>query len=428
MSGMTARGLHRLQAVLRGPTSGWAWHCTVHHMVGFPVAVALSAVTLGVVVIAGVLTLTAALAPVGAALLTQAVRGLTAVQRSRLSAVLGVHIAPVAVPGRDAGNPWATAIARLRHPATWRQVVYHLLAPVTGAVGFVATTAAWSVGAALAVTVTYAGLLPHEHAVLGWSMDSPRALAALTVAGLVLLLAAPWLARSLAALDVAAARALLGLTRADELAHQLETVSESREGLVDAADAERRRIERDLHDGTQQRLVSLAMNLGMARAALADAPEPARRAIEAAHEEAKQALAELRDFVRGLHPAILDDRGLDAALSGIAARAPLPVNVTVSLTRRCAPAIEAVAYFVVSEALTNIARHAQASRALVRVDEVGHRLRVMVSDDGRGGADPARGSGLRGLRQRVAAVDGTLTIVSPDGGPTVIMAELPCGR
>ena len=223
-------------------------------------------------------------------------------------------------------------------------------------------------------------------------------------------------------------RALLGPGRGEELAQRVESLARSRAEVVAAADAERRRIERDLHDGAQQRLVSLAMHLGMARANLADAPEPARQAIAQAHDEATTALTELRDFVRGLHPAVLDDRGLDAALSGIAARAPFPVRLRVEVARRCSPSIEAVAYFVVSEALTNVAKHADAGQAEVTVARTGERLRIVVSDDGRGGATPADGSGggLRGLAQRAAAVDGTLAIHSPPGGPTTITVELPC--
>jgi signal transduction histidine kinase len=239
---------------------------------------------------------------------------------------------------------------------------------------------------------------------------------------------APWVADGLAGFDAAAARTLLGPSKVEELSIRVDTLARSREGVVDAADAERRRIERDLHDGTQQRLVSLAMNLGMAKGALADAPEPARRAVEEAHEEAKRALTELRGFIRGLHPAVLDDRGLDAALSGIAARAPLPVDVRVTVPRRCSPTVEAVAYFVVSEALTNVARHANATRAEIVVEQSAGKLRVMVRDNGQGGASPDGGTGLRGLAQRVASVDGTLRIDSPAGGPTVVIAELPCER
>ena len=196
---------------------------------------------------------------------------------------------------------------------------------------------------------------------------------------------------------------------------------------MDAADAERRRLERDLHDGTQQRLVSLAINLGMARAQVSTAEE-ARQAIADAHEEAKSALAELRDLIRGLHPAVLEDRGLDAALSGVAARMPIPVRLTVDLPRRPAPVIEAVAYFVVSEGLANIVKHAQASQAEVVVSRAGDRLHIIVSDDGAGGADPSRGTGLTGLAKRAASVDGTFEIVSPPGGPTLLTVDLPCAR
>ncbi len=254
----------------------------------------------------------------------------------------------------------------------------------------------------------------------------PKLKVSLTLGGIVLLLAAPFLAAGVTWLDARAGRALLGPSRSLELERQVETLSESRAGVVDAADAERRRIERDLHDGAQQRLVSLAMNLGLARATMTDAPEPVRQVIADAHEEAKEALAELRNLVRGLHPAVLEDRGLDAALSGIAARAPLPVRVTVSVPQRASPTVEAVAYFVVSECLTNIARHAAATKAEIHVRRTGDVLLIRVSDDGAGGADPARGTGLASLAHRARSVDGTLTIDSPAGGPTVIMVELPC--
>ena len=173
------------------------------------------------------------------------------------------------------------------------------------------------------------------------------------------------------------------------------------------------------------------VNLGMWQR-FADAPEPVRRAIADAHDEAVLALSELREFIRGLHPAVLNDRGLDAALSGLAARAPLPVRLRVDVQRPASPSVEAVAYFIVSEALTNVAKHAQATQAEVTVTRDGDVLRIAVTDDGSGGAAPAEGddagagTGLRGLAQRAAAVDGTLAIDSPPGGPTVIAAELPC--
>jgi signal transduction histidine kinase len=236
----------------------------------------------------------------------------------------------------------------------------------------------------------------------------------------------------------AMARAILA-PRLDDAGARLVEVTQSRARLVDAFELERRRIERDLHDGAQQRLVALAMKLGLARATLTDLPEPARRTLAEAHDELKAALAELRGFVRGLHPPILDDRGLDAALSAVTAGSPVPVRPRVQVAERCAPAVEAVAYFVVCEALTNIARHAGASRAEVDVERTGDRLRIVVGDDGHGGArldgaadggadgGGATGTGLRGLAQRAAAVDGTLSIVSPLGGPTRVTVELPCG-
>ncbi|TBO54467.1 sensor histidine kinase, partial [Streptomyces kasugaensis] len=248
-----------------------------------------------------------------------------------------------------------------------------------------------------------------------------------TLLGLAALAAVPALAAGLVRLENIVGRAVLGVSWADELAQRVEDLTESRAGAVDAADAERRRIERDLHDGAQQRLVSLALNLGLAKATLTDLSPAAREAIEAAHREAKEAIEELNSLVRGLHPAVLDELGLDAALSGLAARAPLPVRLRVDLPERAGPAVEGVAYFVVSEALTNVAKHArEATRADVTVTRLGGILRVVIADDGMGGADPARGTGLRGLVQRVRSVDGTFWMSSPVGGPTMMSVELPC--
>ncbi|MEU5613270.1 sensor histidine kinase [Streptomyces sparsogenes] len=248
----------------------------------------------------------------------------------------------------------------------------------------------------------------------------------LTALGLALLALAYWLIGSLARLDVRLATAMLGPDPAKELERRVEDLTERRAGTVDAADAERRRIERDLHDGAQQRLVSMAVNLGLAKATLGDLPEEARKVIDEAHREAKEAIEELNNLVRGLHPAVLDDRGLDAALSGLAARATLPVLLRVDLPERPAPTVEAVAYFVVSESLANVTKHARATEAEVTVVRTGDILRVVIADDGVGGADPGRGSGLTGLVGRVGSVDGTFDLSSPRGGPTVITVELPC--
>ena len=414
-----------------------SWRPTLHALTGLAAGVGVGAVLGGLVVIWlaavwslvdwpvggwGPAVLYAAVALAGPALLLWGVRGFGTLQRARFRAVLGVEIP---APPRGAAGSWALRPVRAwRAPATWRQLGYHLLALVGGTVGGLLVAACWS--APVLAVAWFAGLLG----------DGPGVLAGLAAAllSVAMLLAAPWVARGVARADEAAARVLLGPSRGEELAVRVETLARSRAEIVAATDAERRRIERDLHDGTQRRLVSLAMHLGMARASLTDAPEPVRQVIEQAHDEATEALAELRQLVRGLHPAVLDDRGLDAALSGIAANAPLPVRLRVDVATRCAPAVEAVAYFVVSEALTNVAKHADATHAEVSVERTGDRLHVVITDDGHGGAtlSPAGtppdggGTGLRGLAQRAAAVDGTLTVESPPRGPTVITVELPC--
>jgi signal transduction histidine kinase len=189
---------------------------------------------------------------------------------------------------------------------------------------------------------------------------------------------------------------------------------------------ERRRIERDLHDGAQQRLVALAMELGIAREKLLSDPEGARALIDSSHEDAKLVLAELRDLVRGIHPAVLTDRGLDAAISAIAGRSPIPVEVEVNLRERQPEEVEGTAYFIVVEALTNVAKHSQATRARVSINRERGWLKVEISDNGRGGADLEGGSGLRGLRDRILALDGRFALESePDKGTTV-RAEIPC--
>jgi signal transduction histidine kinase len=412
---------------LRSPRS---WRVTVHAVAGVPLGIGGGLVIGGLVIFwsaavwslvdgptgAWFLPLTYVLvALLGPVLLPWLVQGCSAVQRGRFRELLGIELP---APSRTAGGWLARLLRPWRSAGTWRQLGYHLLAVVVGGAGGVLVAGCWL---AVPLALGFAGRF--------WSEGNRGAgvpLAATALAAGVLL-AAPWMARSVANADELLARALLGPGRAEELAVRVESLARSRAEMVAATDAERRRIERDLHDGAQQRLVSLAMHLGMARATLTDASEPARKAIAEAHDEALQALAELREFVRGLHPAVLNDRGLDAALSGIAARAPLPVRLRVEVATRCSPSIEAVAYFVVSEALTNVAKHAHASSCEVTVRRSGDVLRVVVSDDGVGGASEGRGgSGLRGLAQRAAAVEGTMEVDSPAGGPTRITVELPC--
>jgi PAS domain S-box-containing protein len=201
----------------------------------------------------------------------------------------------------------------------------------------------------------------------------------------------------------------------------------SRARIVEAADAARRRIERDLHDGAQQRLVELALDLRMARARFADDPDAARRLVDDALEALQAATDELRELARGIHPAVLTEGGLQPALEALVARSRLPAKLLAAPGERLAAAVEATAYFVVAEGLTNAARYADASRAEVEAVRADGCLRVEVRDDGRGGADPAAGSGLRGLADRVAALDGRLAVISPPGGGTTLRVELSCG-
>jgi signal transduction histidine kinase len=232
----------------------------------------------------------------------------------------------------------------------------------------------------------------------------------------------------LIAFDVLLMRALLGPTHR-ELERAAAASDEQRDHAVAAAAGDRRQIERDLHDGAQARLVSLAVDLGRARRRLEEggSSEEAAELVRSAHEEAKQALAEIRDLARGIHPAVLTDRGLDAALSSLAARSPVPVLLRSELgSERPPEPVESAAYFVVAEALTNVARHSGAERAAVSVVRDDGVLVVEVRDDGVGGADAVAGSGLVGLRDRVGALGGTLVVESPPGGPTAITAVLPC--
>ncbi|MBY8882046.1 sensor histidine kinase [Actinacidiphila acidipaludis] len=359
-------------------------------------------------------------------LLTLAVTpALTAGQRRRYRALVGKDLPRPAAPGP--GRNWKSAVRRLTTRALWRQACYHAVAGPLLAVLDLAVLAVWAAALVAASIYVWIWALPPQWRVtdLGYTTQA----AYITAGGLALLFLGPRLTGALVRLDTRAAEVLLGPSRTEKLTSRVADLAESRAGVLDAADAERRRIERDLHDGVQQRLVSLAVNLGLARATLDDLPADARKVIDEAHREAKEAITELNNLVRGLHPAVLEDRGLDAALSGVAARLPIPARVAVDLPRRPSPTVEAVAYFVVSEALTNVVKHAQATRADVTVERIGETLLVVVADDGAGGADLAAaggGTGLAGLAKRVASVDGTFSCRSPAGGPTVITVELPC--
>jgi signal transduction histidine kinase len=416
--------------VLRDLVSARTWLALTHHVAGLVVGLAsLLVIVCGTAV--GVATLPIALA--GLPVLGLTIRftdGLAAAERYRFAVLLGCGL-PKWPPDPRGRFRWLVIPRRstLAGSLTMRRAGYALLRLPASVLTACVAVAAWAFGIVVLALPLYSGLLPGGSASIGGTHLRGTTASVIEVAlGLLVLLLAPPLTRGMAAFDAAFTRALLGPARNAELEARVSQLETSRERVVDAAEAERRRIERDLHDGAQQRLVALAMELGRAKAKFADDVDAARELVDNAHAEAKAALAELRDLVRGVHPPVLTDRGLDAALSGLAARCPVHVDVSVDVPVRPRAAVEAVAYFVVAEALTNVAKHSRASHASVLVEGHGFpgTLTVLITDDGIGGADPS-GAGLNGLADRVSGVDGTLTVESPSGGPTLISAELPCG-
>ncbi len=349
-------------------------------------------------------------------------------ERARIGLMLGARI-PAWPTGSRVGYRWYVVPRwrTLTQRATWGEIGYALLRLPVSAVALTLSVSAWSVALVLLPLPLYNKYLPAGGAAFGDTvLKGTPAMTASVVIGVIVLLIAPQVTRGLGTGDARMSRWLLGPP--SDLAARVTELEISRERVVDAAEAERRRMERDLHDGAQQRLVALAMELGRAQAKFADDPDAARVLVDQAHAQAKEALTELRNLVRGVHPPVLTERGLDAALSGLAALCPVPVDVHVDVPVRPKSSVEAVAYFVVAETLTNVAKHSRASHAKVVVEGHGYpgTLTVMVSDDGIGGANPG-GPGLSGLADRVSGVDGRLTVESPSGGPTIIAAELPCG-
>ena len=406
--------------------SARTWLAVVYLLTGLPLAIiTFTVIVVGIALGVGLIPL----ALVGLPILAMALivcGWFGTLERHRAALMLGVEI-PRPVWRIPSGPGWWPRLrALLFDGSRWRQAVAGVAVLPVIVVGFSVTIAAWALALALITLPAYNSALPKGGAELfGHVYRGEPTLAEAVVAGVVLALVSPYLTVGMAAIAGRLDRALLGPSRRGNLTARVSDLERSRSRMVAAADAERRRLERDLHDGAQARLVSLAMQLGRAKARFGDDPEGAAALVGQAHEEAKAALSELRSLVRGVHPPVLSDRGLDAALSGLAALCPIPVTVEVQMADRPSPTVEAIAYFVVAEALTNVAKHSEATTAGVHVRREGSTLRLIVRDDGCGGARPD-GAGLAGLADRVQAVDGRLTVTSPPGGPTVIDAELPC--
>ncbi|MFB7785966.1 sensor histidine kinase [Streptomyces vinaceus] len=415
-------------AVLKTPVrflaSWWPWRCWAYlaggTVLGYGVLLAL-AVLVGL----GVLL---AVAGIGLLLLLGAVAGgvpLGALERWRLR-----WVEPVPVPDPHTSlagaGPAAWLRTRLRERATWREFGYAaLLGPVFGAAGFgVVALLAFSLLLVASPVIVWAIAPETVMLIPGRAVSGPLEALGGTAVGLFGLVLAAYAGGLLAGAQVKTARLLLGAREEDPRVLEL---TRSRVRLVDAFEAERRRIERDLHDGAQQQLVALSMTLGLAELELRRVPQAADAAalVARGRGEARRALEQLRDLVRGIHPQVLTDHGLAAAVAEVALRHPVPVTVDLDVPRLPEP-VEITAYFTVTEALANAAKHSGASRIGIAGKVDGGRLTLSVTDDGRGGADPGAGAGLAGLADRVAMLQGRLVVSSPVGGPTELRVEVPC--
>ncbi|MHB9759466.1 sensor histidine kinase [Streptomyces sp. BYX5S] len=374
--------------VLPPPRLGYdsaTWKEIAYLLSSFPLAVLGFVYAVTMVALGAGLTVTV----IGLPLIAGGLRGarlLGKAERGRARALLGVRIEePSPLPLKRSGGFFGWLWTGLKDPVGWRTVLYEVI------------RLPWAI---LTFTITLVGLF-------------------------VLWPVLPFIARGLGNADRAMVRALL--SPSDELERRIAELESDRGQVVDTAAADLRRIERDLHDGAQARLVNLAMGLGLAKEKLLEgqADDVVAAMVDEAHGEVKLALQELRDLARGIHPAVLTDRGLDAALSSVASRCTVPVKVTAELPARPAEAIEGIAYFTVSELLQNVSKHSGARSASVDVWRSRDRLLIQVYDDGRGGASVHKGTGMAGLADRLSAVDGLFVVISPEGGPTTVTAELP---
>jgi signal transduction histidine kinase len=403
--------------------SAWPWRSAAY---------LLSGVVTGVVVLVGIVASAVvggvfALALVGLPLLLcTALAGIpvAAVERHRLRLVdpdpaPGQH----GTPGEPGLRAWLTT--RLRERATWRELGHALLfAGLLWPVDALAFTAFLLGPLSVVATPLLMAVFGEAKVLKVWLVTTWPAAVGFAVLGLLLLALGAYLLGVAAGARAGLARLLIAPREADLGARVVE-LARSRVRLVDAFEAERRRIERDLHDGAQQRLVALTMTLGLAR--LDAPPGPLAEQLAKAHAQAGTALAELRELIHGIHPKVLADYGLEAAVADAADRSAVPVDVDLELPGRLSEAVEAAAYFVVCEALANVGRHSGASRAEVSGGHRDGRLVLQIRDDGRGGARAGEGSGLTGLADRVSVLDGRLSLSSPPGGPTLLRVEIPCG-
>ncbi|MFF7071447.1 sensor histidine kinase [Streptomyces pseudovenezuelae] len=422
---------HRVPAGLRAPFEGRTWREFGYVLLSLPISVLMFTYAITMISLGAGLLVTFLGIPVFAAGLAGC-RGLGALERARARGLLGLEVGdPEPLRMRKSGfMAWIGAV--LKSGTSWRTLLYSVLHLPWALFSFVVSVNFWVYGWALLTYPLWFWVFPAYVGQDGLQLygdethhiylDNPFEIGVTALVGLLFTLATPWIVRALTTVDRVMVHGLLGPTRLSARVVELES---DRGVVVDTAAADLRRIERDLHDGAQARLVALAMDLGLAKEKLTEDPAAAARMVDEAHGEVKTALQELRDLARGIHPAVLTDRGLDAALSAVASRCTVPVQVEVDLPARPAPAIEGIAYFTVSELLQNISKHSRATFAAVDVWRVENRLMLQVVDNGVGGAEVSSGTGLTGLAERLDAVDGILVVDSPVGGPTRVTAELP---
>ncbi|WP_405656065.1 sensor histidine kinase [Streptomyces sp. RK9] len=444
----------RVATVLRAPLTRRAWAEAAYCLLAFPLSLAGGVVLLVLLALGAGLTVSLVGAVIGVLVLVGCLwlaRGLGGLNRGLASGLLGERV-PAPAPPRPGSGVFGCLDARLRDVAGWRAVWYVLVKLPVGALGMYAVLF-WVTGLINLTAPLRWGVFGQQEApadgggmpvltpvpVGGFEVHSLAGTFVAVPLGLALLLLAPWTTRLVVEADRRLLRALLGPNR---LAARVRDLEETRALAVDDSVALLRRVERDLHDGAQVRLVAVAMGLDMIKERLGapdggsrDEPvdlDRVRQLVDGAHRNATEALTELRDLARGIHPPVLDD-GLPDALATLAARSTVPVELTTDIPRRPTPAIETIAYFCAAELLTNVIKHSGASQVVIAVTQsaaddgasTGGVLRLSVRDDGRGGAAVGAGSGLTGLTQRVRTVDGSLRVDSPEGGPTTVVVELP---
>lgn len=402
-------------AGLRGLVAPATWSGVVDVAVSLAVGTAFSVALLAGLVVAAVFSWVVG---IGSATCSATLRlggRMARFDRRRIERLAGerIELAPLPDTSRleplhDQSRTW------IHSTAAWRLVAYQLARlPVAG-------VAALLVFGWWRLVAQVDGWWPHV---------SPRQVARIgpVILEIACILAWPTVVRLASRIDLVPARWLLSPSPTGKLSAEVERLGEARSDAVAAAASERRRIERNLHDGLQARLVSLAVDLGLAEARFERDPQASRSLVAQAHQQAKTAIEDLRGIVRGLHPSVLDGRGLDAALSALVGSCPIPVTLHVEVPERPDPVREAAAYYLVAEAVTNAQKHAGAHHVAVDVHGAGDQLHVAVDDDGHGGARLEPGGGLAGLAARIRSLDGTFTLTSPQGGPTRVEGVIPCG-